>query len=273
MAKINGTMIALLGMPNAGKSTLLNRLAGGRKISAVTHKAQTTRMVVHGLVDHHCRQFVVADTPGLFAPKIDRALYQAAWSAAQEADGLLLVSDAAKFAPEAYPRMAARLKDWAKPLIVVLNKTDIALEEKVFAQAAIWQELFASAPVEMVSARRGTGLERLKDQIAHICQRAHIVHRRDITDEVFAAEITREKILLNIHDELPWQAEVKTTSFKKNKKNLRITQEIAVPHQRQKAIFIGKDGQRLKAIGTAARQEMKKFFCLNVHLLLEVRVK
>ena len=271
--KIHASMIALLGAPNAGKSTLLNLIAGGKKISAVTHKAQTTRRVAHGVVEHDCRQFILADTPGLFAPKISRALYQAAWGAAQEADGLLLVSDAAKFAPEIYPNVAARLKDWAKPAVIALNKIDIAPEKKVFEQAALWQKLLPDAPVVMISAKRGTGLERLKEFIAQICPNAHMINRDEMSDEVFAAEITREKILLNIHDELPWLAEVKTISFKKSKDDLHIKQVISVPHKRQKAIFIGKNAQKLKMIGTLARQEMKKIFETNVHLFLDVQVK
>ncbi len=268
-------MIALLGLPNAGKSTLMNRITGGRKISAVTHKAQTTRMIVHGRIDHLDRQFIIADTPGMFIPKIDRALYQAAWSAVQEADGLLLVSDAAKFAPDIYQNIAAALKDETKPLIVVLNKIDIAPEKKVFAQAALWHELMPQVPILKISARRGTGFERLKQHIARISPpsdaKSHALP--EMTQEVLAAEITREKILLNIHDELPWQAQVKTTLIEKRKDALKITQMITVPHARLKAIFIGKSGQKLKKIGSAARQDMKKTFGVNVHLFLDVQVK
>lgn len=257
--------IALLGYPNVGKSTLLNKLAG-KKIAATSHKAQTTR----GVLYHQVGDMIFIDTPGLFIPDISRALYQHAWGAVQDADILLLLSDGRLNRTE--PHIIEKLKHWEKPIAIALNKIDIASEEQVFNQTDGWRTLLPHAEIFQISAKRGLGLDYLQQELLKHLPEMREISIKSLDDTEQTQEITREKVLRHIHQELPWQARVKTITIKKQKKDLRIEQVIYVPAERHRAIFIGKGGEKLKAIGIEARQEMGSYFNKKVHLFIKIEV-
>ena len=283
---------AVIGAPNAGKSTLVNRLVGA-KVSIVTRKVQTTRFPVRGVAMEGESQMVLVDTPGVFAPRrrLDRAMVRSAWAGADDADVVVHLVDAegevADKEGNATPAqhrgvedtvsMIERMKSAGKQAILALNKVDMVRREKLLAIA---DGLFASGvytEVFMISAENGSGVERLKTRLAELMPEGPWLYPEDQTADLpvrlLAAEITREKIYLRVHEELPYAAAVETTEFKDVKGGAaRIEQTIYVEREGQRAIILGKDGQTLKWIGQKSREDLAEILDRTVHLFLHVKV-
>jgi len=271
--------VALLGAPNAGKSTLLNALVG-TKVSIVTHKAQTTRAQVRGVLTLDESQLVFIDTPGIFAPKrrLDRAMVNSAWSGAGDADMVALIVDALKGINSEIEVLIAGLDHIRQPKVLILNKIDKVRPETLLKLS---QELNEKARFEttfMISALNGDGVT---DFINWCVQKAPLgawhfpeEHLTDLTLALTAAEVTREKLFLRIHEEIPYQATVETESFKvQNDGSYRVDQVIYVTRDTHKKIVLGAKGQTIKAIGAEARREMMEMFEVPVHLFLFVKVR
>jgi len=268
---------AIVGAPNAGKSTLLNRLAG-TKLSIVTPKAQTTRFRILGIVMRGEAQILLVDTPGIFLPRraLDQAMVAAAWSGAAEADLTVLVVDARAGMRDNVRAIAERLAAERRRSWLVLNKIDLVARPKLLPLA---QELAALAPFEqtfMVSAASGDGVERLLDALAQaVPEGPHLYpadELTDVPDRVLAAEIVREQVFLQTRDEIPYAAEVETERFEERADNsVRIDATILVARPSQKAILIGDGGRRIRDIGTRARSELARLLERPVHLFLSVK--
>jgi GTP-binding protein Era len=276
--------VALIGAPNAGKSTLINALVGA-KVSIVSRKAQTTRGPVRGVVVEGETQLIFVDTPGLFQPKrkLDRAMREAAWAAAGDADVAALLVDARAEAEEedvseAVAPILTALGERKGRKVLILNKIDLIEAPKLLGLSA---RLNAALPFEetfMISAERSLGLDRLKRDLARMTPPGPWLYPEDqIADapmRSLAAEITREKIFERLHDELPYQITVETESWKDQKDgSARIEQTIYVTRDSHKKIVIGEGGRTLKAIGTAARKEIAEANETKVHLFLFVKVR
>ncbi len=276
--------VALIGAPNAGKSTLINALVG-EKVSIVTRKAQTTRSIVRGVLTRGEAQIVFVDTPGLFAPKrrLDCAMVASAWGAAAETDALALLIDARKeaAAPTLSDETAAILTTLAerkKPRFLLLNKIDLIERPKLLALAARLNEALAFNETFMISAATGDGIDRLVERLAAILPEGPWLYPEDqITESpvrALAAEITREKLTERLHDELPYQATVETDSWKDLPNGeARIEQTVFVTRESHRKIVIGKGGRTIKAIGSAARKDIAEAHGANVHLFLHVKVR
>jgi GTP-binding protein Era len=270
--------IAVIGAPNAGKSTLVNALVG-TKVSIVSHKVQTTRMPLRGIAIAGASQLVFIDTPGIFKPRrrLDRAMVDAAWGGAGDADIVLLMVDAAKRADEELERLVARVADAKAPRLLVLNKIDRVKKEHLLALA---QDLNRRAPFDatfMISALNGSGLGDLK---AYLAAAAPLGPWHYPADEVsdaplrlLASEITREKIYERLHEELPYEATVETTEWKEQKNGVRIEQTIFVTRDSQRAIMLGKGGAMIKLISSESRKELSGLIEKPVHLFLFVKVR
>jgi GTP-binding protein Era len=276
--------VALIGAPNAGKSTLINALVGA-KVSIVSRKAQTTRGPVRGVLVEGEAQIILVDTPGLFAPKrkLDRAMREAAWAAAGDADvAALLVDSRAEAQEEALSEALApifsALSERKGRKVLILNKIDLLEAPKLLGLSA---RLNAALPFEetfMISAERELGLDRLKRDLARMTPPGPWLYPEDqIADapmRSLAAEITREKIFERLHDELPYQITVETESWKDQKDgSARIEQTIYVTRDSHKKIVIGEGGRTLKSIGSAARKEIAEANDTKVHLFLFVKVR
>lgn len=277
---------AVIGAPNAGKSTLVNRLVG-TKVSIVTHKVQTTRAPVRGVAIRGQTQIVFVDTPGIFKPRrrLDRAMVNAAWAGAGDADAVVLIVDAADLAAHA-EGPAARdthaiiegLKTSNRKAALVLNKIDdmkraelLPLAEKLNSEGTFEQ-------VFMISALKGDGVEDLASWVAGKMPDGPWLYPEDqatdIPSRLLAAEITREKLYLRLHDELPYATAVETEKWEERKDgSVKIDQIVYVQREGQKAIVLGKQGQSIKAIGEAARREMEELFGRRVHLFLFVKLR
>ena len=283
---------AIIGAPNAGKSTLTNRLVGA-KVSIVTQKVQTTRFPVRGVAIAGDAQIVLVDTPGIFQPrrKLDRAMVRAAWGGAEDADVIVHLVDAAAEIAAAEPGAKAAdkraavdvesivegLKAAGKQAILALNKVDavkrdslLALSKRLF-DAGVYSEVF------MISAATGSGVEDLKARLAALMPENPWFYPEDQTADLparlLAAEITREKLYLRVHEELPYAAAVETTKFEERKDgSVRIEQNIYVERESQRPIVLGKGGQTLKWIGQKAREDLTEILDRPVHLFLHVQV-
>lgn len=273
--------IAILGAPNAGKSTLINALVGA-KVAIVSQKVQTTRVPVRGIVIEGRSQLVLIDTPGIFRPKrrLDRAMVQAAWAGAGDADAVLLLIDAAKGLDEDAERILEKLgQAAARRRIAVLNKVDRVVDkERLLALAADVVKRGSFDRVFMVSALTASGVDDLRRYLAEIVPEGPWHYDEDdVTDapmRLFAAEITREKIYKYLHDELPYATTVETTSWQDRKDgSTRIEQTIFVEREGQRSIVLGKGGQTVKQISMEARKEMASHFERKVHLFLFVKVR
>jgi GTP-binding protein Era len=283
---------AVIGAPNAGKSTLTNRLVGA-KVSIVTQKVQTTRFPVRGVAMEGDAQIVLVDTPGIFQPRrrLDRAMVRAAWGGAQDADAIVhLVDSVAEIAvtedaSKAADRRSAvdvesiveGLKASGKQAILALNKIDGLKREKLLALSQKLFETGVYSEVFMVSAKDGSGVADLKTRLAQLMPENPWFYPEDQTADLparlLAAEITREKIYLRVHEELPYAAAVETTAFEERKDgSARIEQTIYVERESQRPIILGKGGQTLKWIGQKAREELIQLFDRPVHLFLHVKV-
>ncbi|MDJ0684859.1 MAG: GTPase Era [Alphaproteobacteria bacterium] len=272
--------VAVIGAPNAGKSTLVNALVGA-KVSIVTHKVQTTRTRVMGVTIRDRAQVVFVDTPGIFKPKkrLDRAMVGAAWQGAEDADGVVFVLDAAVGLNAENQAILDRLVKDKRKAVLVLNKIDLIKRDKLLALSKTLNDSGAATATFMISASKGDGIWDLMDHLAKQMPQGPWMFPEDQLSDMpqmlLAAEVTREKLFLNVHQELPYAATVETESWEPSPKDggVRVEQTIYVERDSQKAIVLGKGGQRLKAIGAAARQELIEMLDCPVHLFLFVKVR
>jgi GTPase len=270
--------IAIIGAPNAGKSTLINALVGA-KVSIVSHKVQTTRMTVRGIAIEGACQLVFIDTPGIFAPRrrLDRAMVEAAWGGAGDADAVILLVDAAKPVEEDVDPILDKLKGRGRVCLLVLNKIDRVKKERLLQLA---QDLNARAPFAatfMISALTGSGVDALRAHLAAVMPRGPWHYpAEEISDaplRLLAAEITREKIYRLLHAELPYHATVETTGWQEQKRAVRIEQTIYVERDSQKSIVLGKAGRMIKQLSMESRRELADILEKPVHLFLFVKVR
>lgn len=276
-------LVAVIGAPNAGKSTLVNQLVG-QKVAIVSAKAQTTRARLMGIAlensDAFRAQIILADTPGIFAPRrrLDRAMVNAAWDGAQEADAILLVIDARKKKIDLLEPILASLKDRPERKLLVLNKVDQCTKEPLLILAETLSGMVPFDEVYFVSALTGDGVPELKRHLAAMMPEGpwHYPEDQvsDASERLLAAEITREQLYRQLHDELPYDSAVRPESYTHRKDgSVEIHQQIVIARDSQKAIVLGKKGSKLKAIGEAARKELAELLGHKVHLFLHVRVE
>ena len=272
-------LIAILGAPNAGKSTLVNKLAGS-KVTIVSPKPQTTRFRVRAVVMRGESQLVLVDTPGIFTPRrrLDRAMVAAAWGGAKDADVALLIVDARAGLTEPLRAIIERLSKTRRPIWLVLNKTDLIPRERLLPLTAELHKLLPFAETFMISAEKGEGLDLLLDRLAQIMLPGPFLFPEDdLTDlpnRMLAAEIVREQILRQTHQEVPHHASVETETWtEKPDGSVRIDCTIYIARATQKAILIGDKGGRIREIGRLARLELIKLLERPVHLFLNVKEK
>jgi GTP-binding protein Era len=284
---------AILGAPNAGKSTLVNAVVG-EKVSIVTHKVQTTRFPVRGVAMRDAVQIVLVDTPGVFAPRrrLDRAMVAAAWRGAEDADAIVHVVDAAaehraragkgSGADAASSADAARvlegLKKLGRPALLALNKVDLLAKEQLLPLAQAFDASGAYDTIFMVSAASGSGVADLVEEIAGRMPEGPWLYpadqAADLPARLLASEVTREKVYLRLHEELPYRSTVETDSWKELKDgSVRIEQTLFVERESQRKIALGKGGAVIKTIGTAAREDLEAMLDRRVHLFLHVKVR
>jgi len=271
--------VALIGAPNAGKSTLLNALVGS-KVTIVSHKVQTTRALIRGIAIVDKSQLIFVDTPGIFSPKrrLDRAMVTTAWSGAHEADVVGVLIDARKALDDDNETILVRLSEVKAPKLLILNKVDVTAKEALLNLAS---EANAKAQFEatfMLSALTGDGVSDLKKWLArHVPPGPWLYPPDQMSDaplRQLAAEITREKLFERLHQELPYHSTVETEQWKELRKgDIRVEQTIYVERESQRKIVLGTGGQTIKAIGEAARKEIAEIAEAKVHLFLFVKVR
>jgi GTP-binding protein Era len=271
--------VALIGAPNAGKSTLTNALVGS-KVAIVTPKVQTTRALLRGIVMTGPAQLVLVDTPGIFAPRrrLDRAMVTTAWGGASDADIVAVLIDAKTGLDDAADAMLQKLDEVRQPKILIFNKVDLVGKEKLLmlAQAGAARGKFEA--VFMISAKSGDGVGDVRNWLAeHVPAGPWHYPEDEVSDapvRQLAAEITREKLYLKLHQELPYQSTVETETWTERKDgSVRIEQTIYVERESQRKIVLGKAGQTIKAIGEASRRELAEILEKPVHLFLFVKVR
>ncbi len=270
--------VALIGAPNAGKSTLLNRLVGS-KLAIVTPKVQTTRARLLGIMIHGGTQIILVDTPGIFEPKrrLERAMVKAAWAGAKDADIIVVLVDASRGLDEDTARIIDGLRVAKRRALLALNKVDVVKRIELLPLAQAFDREGVFDRVFMISAFTGDGVEDLKAYLANALPTGPWLYPEDeITDaplRLMAAEATREQIFRQLHQELPYSATVETEKWEDRPDgSVRIDQIIHVAREGQKAIVLGHGGRQIKSIGAAARAELEKVFDRRVHLFLQVRV-
>ena len=273
--------VALIGEPNAGKSTLLNRMVGS-KVAAVTHKVQTTRARLRGIAIHGNTQIVFVDTPGLFRPqrRLDRAMVAAAWAAVDDADVTLLLVEAHRGVTEGVERILETLAqhETKKPIALVVNKIDRVKREKLLELVADLSRRRDFAETFLISAQSGDGVDRLRDWLAGTLPEGPWHYEEDqIADapmRLIAAELTREKLTLRLHQELPYQLTVETEAWQDRKDgSVRVEQVILVARDGHRGIVLGKRGETIKAVSMEARKELSEMLGRPVHLFLTVKVR
>ncbi len=273
--------VALIGEPNAGKSTLLNKMVGA-KVSIVTHKVQTTRARIRGVCMAGRAQIVFVDTPGLFKPRrrLDRAMVAAAWSGAADADLVVLLIEAHRGMTEGVKRILDALveRGGGRPVALAINKIDRVKAETLLALAEQMNEGYSFVRTFMISAERGHGVDDLRDWLGEQLPEGPWFYPEDqIADlpmRMIAAEITREKLTLRMHEEIPYQLTVETEQWTEREDgSARIDQIIYVAREGHKGILLGKGGETIKGISTAARMELAEFMGRPVHLFLQVKVR
>ncbi|TYB80057.1 GTPase Era [Maritimibacter fusiformis] len=273
--------VALIGEPNAGKSTLTNRMVGA-KVSIVTHKVQTTRARIRGVAIEGEAQIVFVDTPGLFKPKrrLDRAMVAAAWGGAADADVVVLLIEAHRGVTEGVKRILERLDEigTGRTVALAINKIDRVKSETLLALTREMNDLFPFAETFMISAEKGYGVDDLRKWLAERMPEGPWLYPEDqIADlplRMIAAEMTREKLTLRLHQELPYQLTVETENWEERKDgSARIDQVIYVMRDGHKGIVLGKKGETVKAVSQAARAELEEFLGRKVHLFLQVKVR
>jgi GTP-binding protein Era len=269
--------VAIVGAPNAGKSTLLNRMAGA-KLSIVSPKAQTTRFRVLGILMHGEAQILLVDTPGIFAPrrKLDRAMVAAAWTGAEDADLTLLLVDARAGITDQVRAITDRLAMTKRRVWLVLNKVDLCAREALLPLTAQLNDMVAFEETYMLSAANGDGVSDLFDALARaVPEGPHLYPGDDLTDipdRLLAAEMVREQVFLQTHEEVPYGTTVETESFTERPDgSVRIDVTIYVARAGQKAILIGEGGARIKSIGAKARGALGSVLERTVHLFLNVK--
>ena len=271
--------VALIGAPNVGKSTLVNALVGS-KVTIVSRKVQTTRALIRGIVIDNNAQIILVDTPGIFSPKrrLDRAMVSTAWSGAHDADLVCMLLDAKAGIDEEADAILTRLASVQHEKILVLNKIDVVAREKLLALAKAANDRLSFADTFMVSALSGDGVDDLRHRLAEMVPPGPFHYPEDQMSDApmrhLAAEITREKIFRQLHQELPYQSTVETDSWTERKdKSIRIEQTIFVQRESQRKIVLGKGGATIKAIGADSRKELAEIVGQPIHLFLFVKVR
>jgi GTP-binding protein Era len=271
--------VALIGAPNAGKSTLLNRLVG-QKLAIVTPKAQTTRNRLLGIAVEDAAQIIFVDTPGIFAPRrrLDRAMVAAAWMGAEDADQTVLLVDAARGIDHDTRCILDRLAERGRNSILALNKIDLVPRESLLGLADVLSREGRFEPIFMISGLKGDGVADVKRHLAANLPSGPWLFPEDqlsdASERLIAAEVTREQVFLQLHDELPYASTVETEQWEdKSDGSVRIEQVIYVQRPGQRAIVLGEGGRRIKAIGANARAELERILQRRVHLFLFVKVR
>ncbi len=272
-------VVAVIGPPNAGKSTLVNALVG-QKVAITSAKAQTTRARLLGIALEGPAQIILADTPGIFAPRrrLDRAMVNAAWEGAQEADAILLVVDSVKQRRHELAPLLETLKSRPERKLLVLNKVDASRKEALLQLAQELSDAVDFEEVFFISALTGDGVAELKSHLAGLMPQGpwHYPEDQvsDASERLLAAEITREQLYRQLHEELPYDSAVRPESYKTRPDgSIEIHQQIVIGRDSQKPIVLGKRGARIKAIGEAARKELAELLGVKVHLFLHVKVE
>ena len=271
-------LVAVVGAPNAGKSTLVNALVG-QKVAIVSPKAQTTRARLMGIAVQDATQLLLVDTPGIFEPKrrLDRAMVSAAWSGTEGADLIALVIDGKGGVASKVTEIMETLKHRKEPKLLILNKVDIADKPRLLATAQKLNDILAFEDTYFISATTGDGVSDLKTALAAKMPAGpwHFPDDQvaDMTDRMLAAEVTREQLYLQLHAELPYDSAVETEQYKERQDgSLEIHQQILVTRDTQRAIVLGKGGSRIKEIGAKSRAQLKELLGVPVHLYLHVKV-
>ena len=272
--------VAVIGAPNAGKSTLVNALVGS-KVSIVTHKVQTTRNQVRGIVMEGDAQIVLVDTPGIFEPKrrLERAMVRAAWAGAEDADVVMLVYDAARRKLDADTRrIVDQIKKSGRKVVLALNKVDLIRRDKLLELAAFFDAEGCFEEIFMISAATGDGLDDLRRYLAGRMREGPWLFPEDQAADMplrlLASEITREKLFLQLHEELPYNLTVETDNWEDFKDgSAKIQQTIYIGRENQKPIVIGKGGLRIRKVREDAQQEMQALLERPIHLFLFVKVR
>ena len=272
-------LVAVVGAPNAGKSTLVNRLVG-QKVAITSAKPQTTRTRIMGIATIGKTQLLLADTPGIFDPRrrLDRAMVSAVWEGAKGADAILWLVDASAPSPARLSEGAAQLARRSEPVVLVLNKVDIAAKEPMLALASRLHETARFEETFFVSATTGDGVEELGRHLADAMPPGPWHYPADqvsdVSERLFAAEVTREQLYAQLHAELPYVTMVRTEQYgERDDGSLEIRQQIVVERATQRAIILGKGGQQIKAIGASAREQLGAILGRKVHLFLHVKVR
>lgn len=270
-------VVAVIGAPNAGKSTLVNQLVG-QKVAITSAKAQTTRARMLGIALHEEVQMILVDTPGIFAPKrrLDRAMVNAAWEGTHSADAILLIVDPIKQRRHELEPIIDALEKRSERKILVLNKVDKAKKEPLLALAQEFSQRLSFDEIFFVSALNGEGVPEMKDALAKLMPDGIWMYPEDqvsdASERLLAAEITREQLYAQLHEELPYDTAVRPELYKHRPDgSLEIHQQIVVARETQRPIVLGKGGQKIKAIGEAARKELSEVLGVKVHLYLHVK--
>lgn len=271
--------IAIVGAPNAGKSTLVNRLVGA-KVSIVTHKVQTTRARVIAVMIHEATQLVFVDTPGIFEPKrrLERAMVAAAWGGVGDADVVVVLVDAQAGMTNDVERIIKGLRKSGRKALVALNKIDLVPRPKLLSLAEQLNATGVFEEIYMISALTGDGVDDLVSSLIPMLPEGPWLypedHLSDMHERLFAAEITREKLFLHLHQELPYSLTVETEAWEEHRDgSVKISQVIYVERPGHRGILLGKGGQQIKRIGAESRQELEEIFGRRVHLFLFVKVR
>lgn len=281
MTQTRAGFVALIGEPNAGKSTLLNKMVGA-KVSIVTHKVQTTRTRIRGVAMHEKTQIVFVDTPGLFKPRrrLDRAMVAAAWGGAADADIVVLLIEANRGVTEGVEAILKGLDEWpaGRKIALAINKIDRVKSEVLLGLAAKMNERYSFVETFMISAEKGHGVDALRAWLAGELPESPYLYPEDqIADlpmRMIASEMTREKLTLRLHQELPYQLTVETENWEERKDgSAKIDQIIYVARDGHKGILLGKKGETIKSVSQASRLELEEFLGRKVHLFLQVKVR